>query len=109
MRPTNFEKAATGGAAVAVEAVAGAADLGLATFVSEEKTKSDRPDLGSGEFTLSCSACSHASPVATLVKSCQHIRACTATATACQTCKTSVFALRVVCVGHEGPRPTVLG
>jgi electron transfer flavoprotein alpha subunit len=51
VRPTAFEKAGAGGKA-SVEAVTGSKDLGLSTFVSEEKTKSDRPDLGSAKIVI---------------------------------------------------------
>jgi hypothetical protein len=46
---TSLEKAATGGKAAEVASVTPSAplpaDLGLSAFVSEEKTKSDRPEL----------------------------------------------------------------
>jgi len=52
VRPTNFEKAATTGGSASVTAVSVPADLGLTSFVSEEKTKSDRPELGSARVVV---------------------------------------------------------
>lgn len=51
IRTTNFEKAAAEGGSAAVAAHAGV-DAGLSKFVSEEKTKSDRPDLGAAEVVV---------------------------------------------------------
>jgi electron transfer flavoprotein alpha subunit len=47
VRPTAFEKAVAGGAGAAVEAFSAAApvDAGKAAFVSEERIKSERPEL----------------------------------------------------------------
>ena len=55
IRPTSFEKAAAEGGSASVEDAPGAAegDAGLTTFVSEEKTESDRPDLGTANIVLS--------------------------------------------------------
>jgi electron transfer flavoprotein alpha subunit len=43
-RPTSFEKAEVGDSAVEI-ADAAAEDAGISSFVSEELSKSDRPDL----------------------------------------------------------------
>ena len=52
VRTTAFEAAATGGAAN-VEAVATASDAALSSFVSQELTKSDRPELGAAKIIVS--------------------------------------------------------
>lgn len=54
VRPTAFEKAKAGAGAAPVEAVAlsGSADAGMASFVSEEKVKSERPELGSASIVV---------------------------------------------------------
>mmetsp|Transcript_45771 Transcript_45771/g.114727 ORF Transcript_45771/g.114727 Transcript_45771/m.114727 type:complete len:335 (+) Transcript_45771:34-1038(+) len=53
-RPTSFDKAAVGDAAVAIEDVsASASDSGLSSFVSEELAKSDRPDLAAAPVVVS--------------------------------------------------------
>ncbi|MGI9362967.1 MAG: electron transfer flavoprotein subunit alpha/FixB family protein, partial [Parasphingorhabdus sp.] len=45
VRGTAFDKAATEGGSATIEAVSGASDAGLSTFVSEEIAKSERPEL----------------------------------------------------------------
>lgn len=52
VRATSFEEAGTGGSA-AVEAVSGAGDAGLSSFVSADATKSDRPELTSAKIVVS--------------------------------------------------------
>ncbi|MDC7703342.1 electron transfer flavoprotein subunit alpha/FixB family protein [Vogesella indigofera] len=52
VRTTAFEAAATGGAAN-VEAVATVSDAGLSSFVGQELTKSDRPELGAAKIIVS--------------------------------------------------------
>jgi electron transfer flavoprotein alpha subunit len=53
VRGTAFENAATEGGSAAVEAVSGAGDAGLSSFVSEEIAKSDRPELTSAKIIVS--------------------------------------------------------
>jgi len=53
VRGTAFEKAATEGGSGTVEAVSGAGDAGLSSFVSEEIAKSDRPELTSAKVIVS--------------------------------------------------------
>ncbi|MDC7712686.1 FAD-binding protein [Vogesella sp. LYT5W] len=52
VRTTAFEAAAQGGAAN-VEAVATVSDAGLSSFVGQELTKSDRPELGAAKIIVS--------------------------------------------------------
>ncbi|WP_174876002.1 electron transfer flavoprotein subunit alpha/FixB family protein [Vogesella oryzae] len=52
VRTTAFEAAASGGAAN-VESVAAAADAALSSFVGQELTKSDRPELGAAKIIVS--------------------------------------------------------
>lgn len=52
VRTTAFEAAATGGTAN-VEAVATVSDAGLSSFVGQELTKSDRPELGAAKIIVS--------------------------------------------------------
>ncbi len=52
VRTTAFEAAAQGGA-VNVESIAAAADATLSSFVSQELTKSDRPELGAAKIIVS--------------------------------------------------------
>lgn len=52
VRTTAFEAAATGGSAV-IENVDTAGDAGLSTFVGQELTKSDRPELGAAKIIVS--------------------------------------------------------
>ncbi|UDM15589.1 electron transfer flavoprotein subunit alpha/FixB family protein [Vogesella sp. XCS3] len=52
VRTTAFEAAAQGGAAN-VESIAAAADATLSSFVSQELTKSDRPELGAAKIIVS--------------------------------------------------------
>ena len=52
VRPTSFDRAQTGGNA-AIETLAPAAQSAVATFVSVEETKSDRPELGSARIVVS--------------------------------------------------------
>lgn len=53
VRGTAFDKAAAEGGSGAVEAVSGAADAGLSSFVSEEIAKSERPELTSAKIIVS--------------------------------------------------------
>ena len=53
IRSTSFEKAAVGGGKAVVEAYASPdSDTKLSAFVSEEKVKSDRPELGSAKVVI---------------------------------------------------------
>lgn len=52
VRPTAFEKAKGGSGSAPVEAVAGAWDAGKAKFVSEERTKSERPELTAASIVV---------------------------------------------------------
>ena len=53
VRGTAFDKAATEGGSASIEAVGGASDAGLSTFVSEEIAKSERPELTSAKIIVS--------------------------------------------------------
>ena len=53
VRTTAFDAAATEGGAGAVEAVAAGADAGKASFVGQELTKSDRPELTAAKIIVS--------------------------------------------------------
>lgn len=53
VRTTAFEAAAVSGGAAAVEAVSGATDAGLSSFVSQELTVSDRPELAAAKIVVS--------------------------------------------------------
>jgi electron transfer flavoprotein alpha subunit len=53
VRGTAFEKAATEGGSGTVEAVSGAGDAGISTFVSSEIAKSERPELTSAKVIVS--------------------------------------------------------
>ncbi len=53
VRGTAFEKAATEGGSGTVEAVGGASDSGLSSFVSAEIAKSERPELTSAKIIVS--------------------------------------------------------
>jgi electron transfer flavoprotein alpha subunit len=53
VRTTAFEKAAASGGSAAVEAVSGASDAGLSSFVSAEIAKSERPELTSARVIVS--------------------------------------------------------
>ena len=53
VRGTAFAKAAASGGSAAVEAVGGAADTGLSSFVGAEIAKSERPELGSAKVIVS--------------------------------------------------------
>jgi electron transfer flavoprotein alpha subunit len=53
VRGTAFEKAATEGGSAAIEAVSGAGDAGVSTFVSSEIAKSERPELTSAKIIVS--------------------------------------------------------
>lgn len=53
VRTTAFEAAAVSGGTAAVEAVSGAADAGLSSFVSQELTVSDRPELAAAKIVVS--------------------------------------------------------
>ena len=53
VRGTAFEKAATEGGSGTVEAVGGAGDAGISTFVSSEIAKSERPELTSAKIIVS--------------------------------------------------------
>lgn len=53
VRGTAFDKAATEGGSASIEAVGGASNSGLSTFVSEEIAKSERPELTSAKTIVS--------------------------------------------------------
>ena len=53
IRGTAFEPAAAEGGSAAVEAVSGGGDQGLSSFVSQELTKSERPELTSASIIIS--------------------------------------------------------
>lgn len=53
VRATNFDKAAAEGGAGAVEDAPAAEAAGKSTFVSEDKVKSDRPDLTAASVVIS--------------------------------------------------------
>ena len=53
VRTTGFDPAAASGGAAAVEALAPAADLGVAKLVGQELTKSDRPELAGARVVVS--------------------------------------------------------
>ncbi|MBL6932706.1 MAG: electron transfer flavoprotein subunit alpha/FixB family protein, partial [Rhodospirillales bacterium] len=53
IRGTAFEPAAAEGGNAAVEAVSGGGDQGLSSFVSQELTKSERPELTSASIIIS--------------------------------------------------------
>jgi electron transfer flavoprotein alpha subunit len=53
VRTTGFEAAATSGGSAAVEQIAPGADAGVATLVSQELTKSDRPELAAAKRVVS--------------------------------------------------------
>ncbi|PKP64905.1 MAG: electron transfer flavoprotein subunit alpha [Alphaproteobacteria bacterium HGW-Alphaproteobacteria-7] len=53
VRGTAFEKAATEGGSATIEAVSGAGDAGISSFVSSEIAKSERPELTSAKIIVS--------------------------------------------------------
>ncbi|MEM6680712.1 MAG: FAD-binding protein [Pseudomonadota bacterium] len=53
VRTTGFDKAAAEGGSAAVEAVSGAGDSGKSSFIGEELSKSDRPELTSADIIVS--------------------------------------------------------
>jgi electron transfer flavoprotein alpha subunit len=53
VRGTAFEKAQAEGGSAAIEAVSGAGDAGVSTFVSSEIAKSERPELTSAKIIVS--------------------------------------------------------
>ncbi|MCR9179671.1 MAG: electron transfer flavoprotein subunit alpha/FixB family protein [Erythrobacteraceae bacterium] len=53
VRGTAFEKAATEGGSATIEAVSGAGDAGVSSFVSSEIAKSERPELTSAKIIVS--------------------------------------------------------
>jgi len=53
VRGTAFEKAATAGGSGLIEAVSGAGDAGVSSFVSSEIAKSERPELTSAKIIVS--------------------------------------------------------
>ena len=53
VRPTSFEKAPTSGGSAEISSVAAEAATGLSTFVSQEVSKSDRPELASAGTVVS--------------------------------------------------------
>lgn len=53
VRGTAFDKAAAEGGSGSIEALSGAADAGLSSFVSEEIAKSERPELTSAKIIVS--------------------------------------------------------
>jgi len=53
VRTTGFDAAAASGGSAAVEAVSGAADSGLSTFMGSEIAKNDRPELTAAKIIVS--------------------------------------------------------
>lgn len=53
IRTTGFDKADAEGGSAAIEAVAGSGDAGKSTFVSQELSKSDRPELTAADIIVS--------------------------------------------------------
>ncbi|MBA3582707.1 MAG: electron transfer flavoprotein subunit alpha/FixB family protein [Gammaproteobacteria bacterium] len=53
MRPTAFDPAKTDGGNASVETISATASAGVSQFVSQELTKSERPDLGSARVVVS--------------------------------------------------------
>jgi electron transfer flavoprotein alpha subunit len=53
VRTSTFDKAAADGGSAAVETVAAAADPGVSSFVSQELSKSERPELTSAKIVVS--------------------------------------------------------
>lgn len=53
VRPTAFDPAAGEGGSATVEAVAATGDTGLTTFIGQELTKSERPDLQTAKIVIS--------------------------------------------------------
>ncbi|MGB0844085.1 MAG: FAD-binding protein [Alphaproteobacteria bacterium] len=53
VRSTTFEAAAAEGGSASVEAFAGATDAGLSSFVSQDLTQSERPELTSAKVVIS--------------------------------------------------------
>ncbi len=53
VRGTAFEPAAAGGGTAPIEEIAAAGDAGLSAFVSQELTKSERPELTSAQVIIS--------------------------------------------------------
>ena len=53
VRATGFEKAAAEGGSAAVESIAAAGDQGLSSFVGEELSKSERPELTAAKIIIS--------------------------------------------------------
>jgi electron transfer flavoprotein alpha subunit len=53
IRPTAFDAVKATGGAATIEKIAGAGDTGLSHFVSQEITKSERPDLSSARVIVS--------------------------------------------------------
>ena len=53
VRMTAFEAVAEDGGSASVEAIAGTGDAGLASFVSQEVSKSDRPELTTARIVIS--------------------------------------------------------
>jgi len=53
VRATAFEAAAATGGSAVIEAVSGAPDTGLSTFVGQELTKSERPELTAARIVVS--------------------------------------------------------
>jgi electron transfer flavoprotein alpha subunit len=53
VRGTAFDAAAAEGGSAAIEAVSGGGDLGMSSFVSQDLTKSERPELTSAGIVIS--------------------------------------------------------
>lgn len=53
VRPTAFDKTAEQGGSASIETIDGTGDAGLTSFVSEELTESNRPELGTADIIIS--------------------------------------------------------
>jgi len=53
IRPTSFDAPAATGGSAAIENIASAGDTGLTSFVGQDLTKNERPDLGTAKIVIS--------------------------------------------------------